>query len=156
MLQALLIHAAATFNDVNGALNTFNRQFAALRGLYPCRHQHWQSVLEEALPPSQRQVATQFAGNLANELQKIHGQPRLNDTMKAKEYEDVPLSADLCLVSCVSKKLPDPTPAKDLYVSDWFQKARAFVEAQGCRGSSFPPNMACCIPMRSRHHMRKP
>lgn len=40
-------------------------------------------------------------------------------------------SANLCLVSCVSKKLPYPAPAKDLYVSDWFKKARAFVEAQG-------------------------
>lgn len=40
-------------------------------------------------------------------------------------------SANLCLVSCVSKKLPYPAPAKDLYVSDWFQKARAFVEARG-------------------------
>lgn len=41
------------------------------------------------------------------------------------------LTADLYLVSCVGKKLPRPAPAKDLYVSDWFQKARAFVEAQG-------------------------
>lgn len=34
------------------------------------------------------------------------------------------------LVSCVSKKLDHPAAAKDLYVSDWFKKARAFVEAE--------------------------
>lgn len=76
MLQALLTHAAATFDDVNGALSSLDHEFAALRGRYPRRPQHWQSVLDEALPPFQRDVATQFAGNLANELQKIHGQPR--------------------------------------------------------------------------------
>lgn len=40
-------------------------------------------------------------------------------------------NADLCLVSCVAKKLPDLAPAKDLYQSDWFRKARRFVEARG-------------------------
>jgi len=40
--------------------------------------------------------------------------------------------ADLCLVSCVSKKRPDAAPARDLYVSPWFQKARACVESLGC------------------------
>ena len=32
------------------------------------------------------------------------------------------------LVSCVSKKLGMPSPARDLYISDWFLKARAYVE----------------------------
>ena len=32
------------------------------------------------------------------------------------------------LVSCVRLKGPAPAPAKDLYVSDWFRKARAYVE----------------------------
>jgi len=35
------------------------------------------------------------------------------------------------LVSCVYSKQPVPAAAKDLYVSDWFRKARAFVEATG-------------------------
>lgn len=35
------------------------------------------------------------------------------------------------LVSCVAKKKPVPAPAADLYLSDWFCKARAFVAAQG-------------------------
>jgi hypothetical protein len=34
------------------------------------------------------------------------------------------------LVSCVSQKRSHPMPAKDLYCSDWFTKARAYVEAQ--------------------------
>lgn len=41
---------------------------------------------------------------------------------------DVPV---LHLVSCVSKKAAAPAPARDLYLSDWFQKARAFVESRG-------------------------
>src|SRR5437870_2566119 len=34
------------------------------------------------------------------------------------------------LVQCVSKKRSRPRPARDLYCSDWFLKARAYVEAQ--------------------------
>lgn len=33
------------------------------------------------------------------------------------------------LVSCVSKKRSELSAAKDLYISDWFFKARAYVEA---------------------------
>lgn len=39
--------------------------------------------------------------------------------------------ARLYLVSCVAAKLARPAPARDLYVSPWFRKARAHVEAQG-------------------------
>ncbi len=38
---------------------------------------------------------------------------------------------DVYLVSCVSKKRSSRAPAKDLYLSDWFIKARNFVEANG-------------------------
>jgi hypothetical protein len=37
------------------------------------------------------------------------------------------------LVSCVSSKQVQPAPARLLYQSDWFVKARAFVEARGGR-----------------------
>ncbi len=36
------------------------------------------------------------------------------------------------LVSCVSVKQGYPCAAKDLYQSDWFLKARRYVEAKGC------------------------
>ena len=36
----------------------------------------------------------------------------------------------LFLVSCVKIKLPRPAKAKDLYISDWFRKARACVERE--------------------------
>jgi hypothetical protein len=36
----------------------------------------------------------------------------------------------LALVSCVSQKRSTPSPARELYVSDWFMKARAYVEAR--------------------------
>jgi hypothetical protein len=38
----------------------------------------------------------------------------------------------VCLVSCVGSKQAVPAPAKDLYQSDWFIKARSYVEAMGC------------------------
>lgn len=37
----------------------------------------------------------------------------------------------LYLVSCVSQKLAAPAPARELYASQWFRLARAYVEAQG-------------------------
>ena len=39
--------------------------------------------------------------------------------------------ATLYLVSCVSEKRPARVPARCLYMSDWFQKARAYVESAG-------------------------
>ena len=45
--------------------------------------------------------------------------------------EPISLSrADLCLVSCVAKKLPRSARAKDLYTSDLFRKMRGLVEAR--------------------------
>ena len=38
----------------------------------------------------------------------------------------------VCLVSCVGVKRAVSAPAKDLYQSDWFIKARRYVEAIGC------------------------
>ena len=35
------------------------------------------------------------------------------------------------LISCVAEKQSRPAPARELYVSPWFRKARAFVQAQG-------------------------
>ncbi len=37
----------------------------------------------------------------------------------------------LFLVSCVKTKLSRPAKAKELYVSDWFRKARAYLEREG-------------------------
>ena len=37
----------------------------------------------------------------------------------------------LYLVSCVSEKATSPAAAKDLYQSDWFKKARTYVESTG-------------------------
>jgi hypothetical protein len=37
----------------------------------------------------------------------------------------------ISLVSCVSRKRDHPIEAKDLYISDWFVKARAYVERAG-------------------------
>jgi len=39
----------------------------------------------------------------------------------------------LYLVSCVGQKRDNPSPAKDLYTSSWFRKARAYVESMESR-----------------------
>jgi hypothetical protein len=45
----------------------------------------------------------------------------------------MPDDSTVYLVSCVSKKRASPSLAKDLYLSDWFLKARRYVEATGCQ-----------------------
>ena len=35
------------------------------------------------------------------------------------------------LVACVGQKLSEPAPARDLYTSSWFLKARVYVERTG-------------------------
>lgn len=47
------------------------------------------------------------------------------------EDENKALETSLYLVSCVGEKLAVRSPARDLYVSVWFEKARAFVESSG-------------------------
>lgn len=42
-------------------------------------------------------------------------------------------AVDLCLVSCVKSKRSSAAAAKDLYISDWFIKARRVVEMEGWR-----------------------
>lgn len=45
--------------------------------------------------------------------------------------ETAPATA-VYLVSCVGKKRTQPSAAKSLYISEWFLKARRYVEATGC------------------------
>ena len=47
-------------------------------------------------------------------------------------FADLP-HADLCLVSCVKTKKAIAAPARQLYTSDWFRKARQIVERMGWR-----------------------
>ncbi len=37
----------------------------------------------------------------------------------------------ICLISCVGQKLTEPAPARDLYTSSWFIKARSFADRTG-------------------------
>ena len=46
---------------------------------------------------------------------------------------DLDLANSMVLVSCVKSKLTHPAQARSLYISAWFQKARAIVEASGAR-----------------------
>ena len=47
--------------------------------------------------------------------------------------DDLGLRDAVVLVSCVKLKLPHAAPARELYTSVWFRKARTIVETQGAR-----------------------
>ena len=44
-----------------------------------------------------------------------------------------PTGSTICLVSCVGQKAERRCRAEDLYLSDWFVKARSYAEAAGYR-----------------------
>lgn len=54
----------------------------------------------------------------------------MNQLMIAQRYA---VDGDTVLVSCVGKKRTTAQPAKDLYISDWFIKAREYAENNGKR-----------------------
>ncbi len=41
-------------------------------------------------------------------------------------------ATDVYLISCVSKKRKEECRARELYISDWFLKARQYAEDSGC------------------------
>ncbi|MGH7049043.1 MAG: DUF6884 domain-containing protein [Terriglobales bacterium] len=43
------------------------------------------------------------------------------------------VNSSITLISCVKSKLPHPAPARSLYTSSWFRKARDLVEGSGAR-----------------------
>jgi hypothetical protein len=47
--------------------------------------------------------------------------------------DELELSNSIALISCVKTKLSYPAPARSLYISSWFKKARALVESSGAR-----------------------
>jgi hypothetical protein len=49
------------------------------------------------------------------------------------QHHNLELGSALVLVACVKGKLSRAAPARDLYVSTWFQKVRDLVEASGAR-----------------------
>ena len=55
---------------------------------------------------------------------------RIKAMRRAEELPIVLRRKTVYLVSCVSEKHAQPMPARELYCSTWFQKARAFVERQ--------------------------
>ena len=81
-----------------------------------------------------------FAGRHAEsgteDVEAINASPRLRRSVDNAAREPTPPAASrarrtLYLVSCVKTKRTVRAAAKDLYVSPWFRKARAFVEETG-------------------------
>lgn len=66
-----------------------------------------------------------YGSNENNMGRAAHNQ---NMLMKAQK---IAVHGTIVLVACVSKKALGPMPAKDLYQSDWFRKARKYAEQNG-------------------------
>lgn len=67
------------------------------------------------------------------------------------------------LISCVSKKRATPAQVRDLYISDWFLKARDYVESTRCpwfilsaEHGLVAPNQILAPYERTLNAMRKP
>jgi len=73
------------------------------------------------LDSAPRGAATSVASTSMRTVQPNPAAPR----------RSVQKSETVYLVSCVSKKKSTPAAARDLYISDWFVKARNYVEATG-------------------------
>ena len=70
MLQGLLRHAVKVRHEVSAARRFFNRNFAALRGLFPRAPQHWNRSLTEALDGFVESVPERMASELAETLRE--------------------------------------------------------------------------------------
>jgi Domain of unknown function (DUF4145) len=72
-------------------------------------------------------------GNAGHSFSARLKELRKKAVQRVEGLDIVPRRNSLFLVSCVSEKHDRPMPARVLYCSLWFQKARAFVEGQGAR-----------------------
>ena len=70
MLQALLRHAVEVRHEASAARKFFNRNFAALRGLFPREPRHWRRSLTEALDGFVKSVPERMATELAETLRE--------------------------------------------------------------------------------------
>lgn len=57
--------------------------------------------------------------------------PWLGDVDRKTVLEEAPVPLPVYLVSCVAAKLDHAAEARELYISPWFRKARAYVERTG-------------------------
>jgi hypothetical protein len=72
----------------------------------------------------------QFSGGKTTVKAKLEGLGfRVVQTGEPTPIDDETNSETICLVSCVSEKRDRRSPARCLYTSQWFRKARAYVEA---------------------------
>ena len=71
MLQALLRHAVKVRHEVSAARRFFNRDFAALRGLFPRAPQYWNRSLSEALDGFVESVPERMARELGDALREM-------------------------------------------------------------------------------------
>jgi hypothetical protein len=65
--------------------------------------------------------------------EQMIGRDRERPPTQPLPRRDLNLAGAVVLVSCVKSKRPHSAPARELYTSAWFQKARDIVEASGAR-----------------------
>ena len=57
--------------------------------------------------------------------------PMSQAPVECEKIPDMNVPTGICLLSCVGQKLASPSPARDLYTSSWFIKARAYADKTG-------------------------
>ena len=92
MLQALLRHAVKVRHEASAARTFFNRDFAALRGLFPREPRHWRRSLTEALDGFVESVPERMASELADALRETTagGSRRSSPGRKASPHGPAP------------------------------------------------------------------
>jgi hypothetical protein len=91
------------------------------------------TIVKRSGPANGANVYFQFslaAGSLPKQPEISQQRPSLRST---RTGADLKLADAIVLVSCVKSKLPYPAPARSLYTSAWFRKARSIVEGSGAR-----------------------
>ena len=87
------------------------------------------ALIERRGPRQSTTTTFRYRRSDASSAQSCDPEPPVSRPQRA--HNGVLPAANLCLVSCVKKKLPGRASAKELYDSNWFRKARALVEAEG-------------------------
>jgi hypothetical protein len=91
------------------------------------------SLLETKGPTNGANVYFRFGLVAVPERGPASQRERTAKLIPAQTCSQLDLSDALVLVSCVKSKLPYPAPARELYTSAWFRKAREIIEASGAR-----------------------
>lgn len=124
--------------DVHAALGLSNRMPAICSALRSSKFEELAGVVTVSIlgPRVGANVYFRFAlgpsKTVSPQTIQTYAQNR-SSPLSPKMIEAPDLKESVVLVACVSEKGTSPEPARQLYRSPWFQKARSYVEVRGSR-----------------------